>query len=301
MPQESHRILAEICIWHLLFADFEVRLVDEIEVYCNSHVFLDYSAKNWTIHLCESLIGVKNPPTQSMLKLCDTASSRCQNWFMIYWRSTNTDFSRGFDSLMVASYFGLTNVTKLILRRDNIDLNVKDSRYERSALSWAAGNGFQDSVELLIEGTYRRWKGFKLPMKAGAQVDSVDRNAFTPLSHAVLNGHVDATKLLLKAGARADARDSIGGTPLDYANYNGNEHLLQLLFMSGDQVASENDISTRVLMSAVEKGNEDIVKLLLDRRKADPNSKDAKGGTLLSLVIKVSLHSLSKSWGTRSR
>ena len=36
---------------------------------------------------------------------------------------------------------------------DDIDLNSKDGTYGRSALSWAAGNGFDVVVKLLIKGT----------------------------------------------------------------------------------------------------------------------------------------------------
>ncbi|PNP40737.1 hypothetical protein THARTR1_11239 [Trichoderma harzianum] len=58
-PQESHRILTEICIWHLLFAEFEDQPPDGmgmVSQYTDNHVFLDYSAKHWTTHLRESAL-----------------------------------------------------------------------------------------------------------------------------------------------------------------------------------------------------------------------------------------------------
>jgi ankyrin repeat protein len=58
----------------------------------------------------------------------------------------------GFTGLMIASYFGLTAVVKHLLELDSIDLNSKDDTYGRSAISWAAGNGFDIAVKLLIKG-----------------------------------------------------------------------------------------------------------------------------------------------------
>ncbi|RSL93297.1 hypothetical protein CEP52_013342 [Fusarium oligoseptatum] len=54
--RESHRILAEICIRHLLLADFEEHPLNgngSLSQYVKHHVFLDYSAKHWAAHLRE--------------------------------------------------------------------------------------------------------------------------------------------------------------------------------------------------------------------------------------------------------
>lgn len=49
---DSNRILAEICIWHLMFTDFETSLSTNRggDKYINDNIFLDYSAKNWAVH-----------------------------------------------------------------------------------------------------------------------------------------------------------------------------------------------------------------------------------------------------------
>src|SRR5438034_6635353 len=116
-PQESHCILAEICIWHLLFREFETHPLNIDSIlshYVDSHIFLDYSAKNWTIHFHKSHIEA-DAMIQSLLRICDASSNRCMTWFRIYWTSTNTDFPENFTTLMIASYFGLRALAKYLL------------------------------------------------------------------------------------------------------------------------------------------------------------------------------------------
>jgi ankyrin repeat domain-containing protein 50 len=186
-PQESHRILTEICIWHLLFTEFETDPLGEnmiLSQYVNNHIFLDYSAKNWATHFRKSYIK-DDTVIQSLLRICNVSSNCCLTWFRIYWTSTHTDFPKNFTTLMITSYFGLRAVVEILLRMDSISINSKDSTHGRSALSWAAGNGFDTIVKLLIKSTRSRLKSIlKLAFKKREQIESVDRYGRTPLSHA---------------------------------------------------------------------------------------------------------------------
>jgi ankyrin repeat domain-containing protein 50 len=295
-PQDSHRVLAEICMRHLLFAEFEDHPLgfDEdaiLSQYVESHVFLDYAAKHWTTHYHKSRIEVDNAVTQAMLKLCDASSKRCGTWFRTYWTTTNTDFPKNFTTLMIASYFGLTSVLKFLLgsdRNHSIDLNSEDSTYRRSALSWAAGNGFDAAVELLIKGISSRLKGIRLPFRKRAKIDSVDRYGRTPLVYAVWNRHVAVIKLLLKAGASISLKDDIGGTPLSYAACNGRDDVLKPLLekrtkkRTKKRPAEEDGISMVLLSSAAKQGHEAVVKLLLETGNVDPDLGDGERRTPLS-------------------
>ncbi|KAH8695748.1 ankyrin repeat-containing domain protein [Phaeosphaeriaceae sp. PMI808] len=282
-PQESHRILTEICIWYLLLEDFENSPLGEdrsLSQYVEDYIFLDYSAKHWAAHFCQLQIEVQGAMTQSILRICEMSSRRCLTWFRIYWTSTNTDFPQGFTSLMMVSYFGLSTAMKHLLKMDGIDLNSQDDTYQRSALSWAARNGFDVLVKLLIKGTSIGVKGFRLPFGKRAEVDSVDRYGRTPLSYAVWIGSVTLVKLLVKAGAQADLKDRIGGTPLSYAICNGYKEVIELLLKGGTQVDLE-DISKELLFSAAKKGHEDVVRLLLDTGKTDLDVRDNDSQTPL--------------------
>ena len=288
--QDSHRVLAVICVRHLLFAEFEAHPLTKdamLSQYVTSHVFLDYSAKHWTTHLHASNIEVDNAATQSMLKLCDTSSKRSLTWFRIYWTTTNTDFPEGFTTLMIATYFGLTTVVKLLLKLDSIGINSKDGTYGRSALSWAAGNGFDLVVKLLVKGSINHLNVIRLLSisRKGVEVDSMDRYGRTPLVYAVWNKHVAVIKLLLKAGASIDLGDDIGGTPLSYAVCNGHDDVLKLLFKKGTKADSEDDISKTLLFSAAEKGHEAVVRLLLETGNVTPDLKDENGRTPLSWAV----------------
>ncbi|KAN0066704.1 hypothetical protein V8E54_015174 [Elaphomyces granulatus] len=287
-PQDSHRVLTDICMRYLLFTEFEANPLGNDAMLSQdngSHVFLDYSAKHWAAHVRESHIEVDNVATQSMLRLCDTSSKRCLTWFRIYWASTNTDFPKGFTGVMIASYFGLVAVVKHLLELDIIDLNSKDDTYGRSAISWAAGNGFDAVVELLTKGIGRRLNGIRLPFRKRAQVDSVDRYGRTPLMYGVWNGHVAIIKRLLKAGARTDLADDIGGTALSYAICSGHNDMLRLLFKKGTKADSEDDTRMALLLSASEKGHEAVIKLLLESGKVNLDLKDWNGRTPLSCAV----------------
>ncbi|RYP34424.1 hypothetical protein DL767_004293 [Monosporascus sp. MG133] len=77
LPQESHRILTEICIWHLLLVEFETHPLDgngSLSQYVEDHAFLDYSAKHWADHLRELEVKLQDAMTQSILRICEINS-----------------------------------------------------------------------------------------------------------------------------------------------------------------------------------------------------------------------------------
>jgi len=280
-PQESHRVLAEICIWYLLLAEFkELALDKNISPYhiVIDHAFLDYSAKHWAAHFRELPADIQRAMTPSVLRLCNIDSRNHLTWFRIYWTGTNTDFPEGANALTIASYFGLTNTVERLLKMDSIIPYSRDDTYLRTALSWAAGNGFGDVVKLLIKG-----RGLKLLSRDTSRVNSRDRYGRTPLSYAVWNGNMAVVKLLIKAGATVNLRDDIGGTALSYAVHSGNDEVVNLLLKEGAQPESEDDIPERLLFSAARMGHEDVVKLLLERgTNVDLDAKDHEGRTSLS-------------------
>jgi ankyrin repeat protein/nucleoside phosphorylase len=275
--QESHSILAMICIQLLLFTEFEKAqiLTGDVRRLTDSHVFLDYTARYWTAHLLESDLKI-DVMLRPLLMICDASTARCKVWFWIYWSSMNIDFPTGFTTLMVASYFGITPIVEHLVKKGGFDLDAKDDVHGRSALSWAAGNGHSAIMKLLTK------RSLKSLLRKRTHVDSGDKHNRTPLSWAVLNGHVDAVSLLLKAGATVNSMDDIGGTPLYYAVCSEATGIIKLLMKQGTQIQSTDDMQKELLFSAAKKGHEPVVKLLLEK-DADVESKDSQyGRTLLS-------------------
>ncbi|UKZ56001.1 hypothetical protein TrVGV298_009825 [Trichoderma virens] len=289
-PRESHRILCNICIWHLLFTEFEAHPLTErgeITDYLGKNVFLEYSAKSWAPHFRASDIE-GNEVMESLQRICDAKSNRCLTWFKIYWADMQTEFPSDFTTIMVASYFGIDLMVQLQLGLPDVEIDSVDSTYQRSALSWAAENGFDGVVKLLVEGpeihfiTRLITKFTNLSFSNGANVNAKDKGGRTPLFYSAWNGHLAIVQRLVKAGASADSKDDIGGTPISYALCTGQQAIVDEL-MKGAQTDSVDAIRRELLLSAARRGHEPIVKLLLENG-ADTEVKDTTGKTLLIIA-----------------
>ncbi|EHK41445.1 hypothetical protein TRIATDRAFT_321663 [Trichoderma atroviride IMI 206040] len=283
---ESHHILSNICIWYLLLLEADAKLFRRVGISYlrdNDRIFLDYSTKYWAIHFREQRIEAQEEKTELILKICDIESRLCQVWFQEYWTSTNTKFPKGFTTLMMTAYFGLQTAVQSLLKID-VDINCQDDTYQRSALSWAARNGFHNIAKLLIRGTRFRLGAIKLPFRKVAEIDLVDIYGRTPLSYAVWDGNMTMVGLLLNAGAVIHVKDEVGGTPMSYAIWNQNEQVIDILLQKGKQVDDDN--INDLLFSAAKKGHEEVIELLLKTDKVKLDVKDQEGQTLLLCAVK---------------
>ncbi len=61
---------------------------------------------------------------------------------------------------MTASYFGLEAVVKLLLATERVDADSKDTFYLQTPLSWAAENGHEAVVKLLINTNRYKPEGY---------------------------------------------------------------------------------------------------------------------------------------------
>jgi ankyrin repeat domain-containing protein 50 len=175
--EESNRILAEICMWRLSLSGFNLRSFhasEERRQYIAKRTFLGYSAQFWADHFREGNWNsedwaIKNAASYFGRDLATAV------WFEIYSMVSTRVVPDNFTPLLVASYFGLSKVVERLPPVVFADVNVKDSRHERTAVSWAAGNGHEDMVQQLLN--------------SGAVIDTTDKDGWTPLYWAAGKAH----------------------------------------------------------------------------------------------------------------
>jgi len=119
-------------------------------------------------------------------------------------------------------------------------VNVNSKFFGRTPLSWAAENGTEAVVKLLLES---------------GQVD-VDMRlskkgcSSTPLSLAASNGQKGVVKLLLQAGqVEINCKDLCDQTPLSLAAMNGHTAVVKLLLATGEVDVDPKDFQDRTPLS----------------------------------------------------
>ena len=162
-------------------------------------------------------------------------------------------------------------VVKLLLAEDRVDPNLEGSGFSWTPLSWAAVNGHEAVVKLLLA-------------RNDVKADSKDKFGQTPLSWAAENGREAVVKLLLAKGADPNSKSNGDRTPLSWAAENGHEAVVRLL-LAKDRVDPNLEGSgsgwTPLFWAAVN-GHEAVVRLLLARNDVEADLKDKFGQTPLS-------------------
>ncbi|KAH8732097.1 ankyrin repeat-containing domain protein, partial [Phaeosphaeriaceae sp. PMI808] len=286
--QDCHRILARICIQYLLVDKPDIKSStgsNTVPQHVAAHVLLDYSAKHWAEHFRELSIEEQTAMTQGILRLCDTSSTTCLSWLNIYW-ATDQELPKGFTQLMATSYFGLSSAVKSLLDTKGIAVTAVDKTYNRSALSWAAGNGWDTVVKLLMKHSIfgRRYLNLRFGHAPG--INAKDIFGRTALIYAVWDGNLAIVNRLIKAGARIDAKDQIEGTALSYAVCHAHEKIVEILLEKGTSNLSRDEMMNRLLWSAAEKGHKDVISSLLNTGQVNLNARNQSGDTALLIAAK---------------
>lgn len=117
----------------------------------------------------------------------------------------------------------------------------------------------------------------------GADINSADRDGWTPLVWAQLGDQPEAVKLLIEKGAAINAKDKAGNTVLAHAAMAGRVEIVEVLLAQGAEVETRNRRGWTPLMEASFHGRAEEAELLL-AKGADPNSTNRKGHSALSLA-----------------
>jgi ankyrin repeat protein len=300
------RDIATTCVTYLSFDAFKTGFCptdEEFEVRLQLNPLYNYAARNWGHHVRATLVV-----EQLILDLLESeAKVSAANQAMLASKS-RSGYSQRVPKQMtgvhVAAYFGLREALMALLKNGHVpdtkDSDTKDD-YGQTPLSWAAENGHEAVVKLLVEkGAELESKDYfgrtpllwaaengheavvKLLVEKGAELESKDCNARTTLSWAAGNGHEAVVKLLVEKGAELESKANYyGRTPLSWAAGNGHEAVVKLLVEKGAELESKEYKGRTPLSRAAGKGHEAVVKLLVEKG-AELESKDRNGQTPLS-------------------
>ena len=259
------------CVTYLLFDAFDTGFCptdEEFEARLRLNPLYEYAAHNWGHHVC----AVSTEVEQLILDLLENEAkiSGCSQVMMASRRylgdsSYSQKVPRQMTGVHLAAYFGLKEAMMALLKNRH-DPDVKDT-YGRTPLSWAAMNGHQTVMRLLLD--------------KGAELESKDKaDGRTPLSWAAESGHKAAVKLLLEKGAELESKDKYyGRTPLFWAAEKGHETVVKLLLAKeGVDPDSTSDYGQTPLSCAAKNGHEAVVKMLLAKEGVDQDSKDSDYG-----------------------
>jgi Ankyrin repeats (3 copies)/Ankyrin repeats (many copies) len=138
--------------------------------------------------------------------------------------------SYGRTPLSLAARSGHESIVRLLVDRDDVEVDSRDSLYGQTPLSRAAGSGHESIVRLLVD-------------RDDVEVDSRDSlYGQTPLSRAAGSGHESIVRLLVdRDDVEVDSRDGLGRTPLSLAAKRGHASIVGLL-VDRDDVDSKGYI-----------------------------------------------------------
>ena len=165
------------CVTYLSFRRFEVgpcATDKRFEQRLQDNPLYEYSARNWGHHAREASILLKKVPGflngKNLVEAANQALLATKLW------TNHLNYSQEYPmkttGTHIAAYFGLLPVVRELIRTE-LRSDAKDT-FGRTPLSWAAENGYEAVVELLL--------------KNGAEIETADiEYGQTPLSLAAEN------------------------------------------------------------------------------------------------------------------
>lgn len=252
--------ITKICVTYLSFNTFESGICygEAFKERLLSNQLYSYASCNWGHHARESFTHI--PEVHNFLKRNALVQASIQSLVLgkeeERYNLNHPGGLGGTTGLHLAAYFGLEEAVQHLL-----EFSIPDEKddWNRTPLSWAAENGQEAIVKLLLVNS--------------AEIDSHDRSFRTPLTSAVGMRHEAVVKLLLVNGADIDYEDEFGWTPLSWAVMSGHEVIVKILIENGAEINSKDDVGQTPLSWAAKTGQEAIFKLLVEKG-ADANLTD---------------------------
>ncbi|XP_060536632.1 ankycorbin [Cylas formicarius] len=193
------------------------------------------------------------------------------------------------------SILGL-QVLQILLYHKDIKVSVEDGD-KRQPLLWAASAGSSKAILALVRAGALVESSDKDGLTAlhcaasrghtdcidtlltlcGANADVIDSNGCTALHYAVTLGHADATALLLAHGADPNRQDRKGRSPAHCGCAKGQFETVKLIASRGANLWLRNARGDLPLHEAANSGRRELVSWLLSMRPSQVNARNNDG------------------------
>ena len=186
----------------------------------------------------------------------------------------NKTYPTGHTLLTFATHRGDTEMVKVLLKHNRIDVN-KINEIVDSALISAVRHGHTEIVKELLK-------------HRDINVNIKNNLGGTALIIAIHNGHTEIVKELLKhRNTNANIINDLGETALILAARNGHTEIVKELLKHRDiNVNIINNLGETALIIAIHNGHTEIVKELLKHEETDVNKTTHFGNTPLNFAAK---------------
>jgi len=145
-------------------------------------------------------------------------------------------------------------------------------------------NHFDEKMKTDILGTTDNIEFNENLLKKGIDINAKDKNEWSALMRACLNGNVEVVFELLERKADPNACDDSGGSTMMFACVSGYVEIVRELIKRGADVNTKSENGSTALMGTIYCGHIDLTRELLERG-ADVNAKDHGGKTALHVAI----------------
>ena len=181
-------------------------------------------------------------------------------------------------ALMCAARCGFTSGLNMLLAA-GADVNMKDKKYGKPPLNYAAESGIEECLKILID--------------AGADVNAMGRHSSmstwlysvdnqTALMCAVRCGFTNSVNMLLAAGATVNIRNDDGTNALHFAAFFSYCEVVKILLKAGADVNAKNSCGVTALYLASCHGHHGCMDMLLEKG-ANVNITDEFGHSALHI------------------
>ncbi|CAG2239290.1 unnamed protein product [Mytilus edulis] len=122
----------------------------------------------------------------------------------------------------------------------------------------------------------------ELCVKNGANLEYTNGSFYgwTPLSLAVVKGHMEIVRYLVKEGVSFETRDQRGMTPIMYAAERGHLEIVKFMDTLGSDLKAKSKVGLTPLLFAVQRGHLEIVQFLKEKG-CDLETRSQRGMTAL--------------------